>query len=61
MCNFGREHHEEQFCEIILNLDHWFRRCHLKDFLSRALEALMFNGAEPFMQFWWKALWGTLM
>ena len=43
---------EEQFCEIILNLDHWFRRCHLKDFLSRALAALMFGGAEPFMQFW---------
>ena len=22
LCNFGRVHHEEQFCEIILNLDH---------------------------------------
>ena len=33
---FGRRRHEEQFCEIILNLDHLFRRrCHLKDFLSR--------------------------
>ena len=21
LCNFGRRHHEEQFCEIILNLD----------------------------------------
>ena len=21
----------EHFCEIILNLDQWFRRCHLKD------------------------------
>ena len=21
LCNFGRAHHEEQFCEIILNLD----------------------------------------
>ena len=30
MCNFGREHHEKHFCEIILNLDQWFRRrCHL--------------------------------
>ena len=30
-CNFGRRNHEEQFCEIILNLDQWFRRrCHLK-------------------------------
>ena len=31
LCNFGRVHHEEQFCEIILNLDQWFRRkCRLK-------------------------------
>ena len=30
LCNFGRRHHEEQFCEIF-NLDQWFRRqCHLK-------------------------------
>ena len=21
LCNYGRLHHEEQFCEIILNLD----------------------------------------
>ena len=26
LCNFRRRHHEEQFCEIILNLDQWFRR-----------------------------------
>ena len=26
LCNFGRKHHEEQSCEIILNLDQWFRR-----------------------------------
>ena len=30
---FGRRHHEEQFCEIILNVDQWFRRCCLKIFL----------------------------
>ena len=30
----SKEHHEEQFCEIILNLDQCFRiRCHLKTFL----------------------------
>ena len=53
LCNFGRGHHEEQFCEIILNLDQWFRRrCHLKTFLSRALDALFFSGAVPFVQFW---------
>ena len=28
---------EEQFCEIILSLGQWFRRCRLKDFLSGAL------------------------
>ena len=33
LCNFGRGHHEEHLCEIILNLDQWFRRrCHLKTF-----------------------------
>ena len=32
--NFGRDHHEEHFCENILNLDQWFRRrCLLKIFL----------------------------
>ena len=31
LCNFGRGHHEEQLCKIILNLDHWFRRkCNFK-------------------------------
>ena len=48
LCNFGRRHQEEQFCEIILNLGQWFRRrCCLKDFLSGALVALLFSGAEP--------------
>ena len=52
LCNFYRGYHDEQFCEIILNLDHWFRRrCRLKLFLSRALEALVLSGAEPFVQF----------
>ena len=51
LCNFGRGYYEEQFCEIILNLGQWFRRCRLKDFLSGALAALLFCGAEPFMQF----------
>ena len=45
LCTFSRRHHEEQFCEIILNLDRWFRRFHLKDFLSGALAALLFSGA----------------
>ena len=33
LCNFGRVHREEQFCEIILNLDQWIRRFRLKTFL----------------------------
>ena len=34
---FDREYYEEQFCEHIL----FRRRCHLKDFLSGALAALL--------------------
>ena len=49
--NFGRGYHEKQFCELIMNLDQWFRRCCLKCFLSGALVARLFSGAEPFMQF----------
>ena len=52
LCNFGRGCHEEQLCEMILNLFQWFgRRCRLKYFLSGALAGLLFGGAEPFMQF----------
>ena len=52
LCYFGRGYFEEQFCEIILNLGLWLRsRCCLKDFLSGALTALLFGGAEPSMQF----------
>ena len=31
--NVDRGHHEEHFCKFILNLNHWFRGCHLKTFL----------------------------
>ena len=55
MCKFGKGIPEEQFCESILNLDLWYkRRCCLKDFLSGALAALVFSGAELFMQFFVK-------
>ena len=30
LCNFDRKHNEEQLCEFILNLNQWFKRCHLK-------------------------------
>ena len=42
---------QRAFCEIILILDKRFRGCQLKDFLSRALAALVFSGPEQFMQF----------
>ena len=40
LCNFGRVHHEEQFCEIVLNLDQRFRKkCHFKTFLIESCMA----------------------
>ena len=59
LCNFGTGYYEEQFCEIILNLGQWFR-CRLKDFLSGALAALLFD-VEPLIQLWKRASWGTFM
>ena len=42
----------KQFCKIIMNLDQRFmRRWGLYDYLTGALAALMFSGAEPFVQF----------
>ena len=52
MCYFGREHYEERFCDIILKLDRWVRRCHLKIVLFLALGAILFSGVEQFVQFW---------
>ena len=46
--DFGRRH----FCDIILNLDQWFRRCRSKYFLIRAMAASLFSGAEPLVLFW---------
>ena len=56
LCNFGTRGNEERFCEIILNFDRWFRRCCLKDFLSRAMAALLFGELEPFVQFLLRAI-----
>ena len=51
LSNFGKEHYEEEFCEIILNLDQCFRRNVINsDVLSRDLAAPLFRGAEPFVQ-----------
>ena len=33
----------------------------VKNFLSRALVAVLFSGAKPFKQFWKRASWGTFM
>ena len=53
LCNFGNRNQEEQFCEIILTLDKWFRRSlSLRNFLFVVLVALLFSGAEAFVQFW---------
>ena len=44
LCIIGRRHSEEQPCEIILNLDQWFRRkCCLKVFL-------IWSSGGPFVQ-----------
>ena len=51
----------EHFCEIIMNLNQWFRRCRLKDLLSGDLAVLLFNIEESFVQFWKRALWGTFL
>ena len=51
LCNFDRMHHNEQFCEIILNLDQWFRkRFRFKIFLIWSSGDPYFSGAEPFLQ-----------
>ena len=38
--NFGKGHYGEHSCEIILNLDKWFRsRCYLKEkFIERTID-----------------------
>ena len=45
LSNFERGYHGEHSCEVIWNLDQWFRRCRLKDFFFWALAALLFSGA----------------
>ena len=44
LCNFGKGHYEEQFFEIILNLNQWLRRrCLLKIFH-------IWSSSVPFVQ-----------
>ena len=52
LSNIGRRHHEKPFCEIVLNLDQWFREgCHLKLFLIWRSGVPFYSGVEPFVQF----------
>ena len=41
---------------------HWSRRrSNLKVFLFLALVAILFSGAEPFLQFWYRVIQGTFL
>ena len=53
LCNFGREHQEEQLFEFgsVVQEEMSFKGFLLKDFLSGAMATLLFSGVEPFMQF----------
>ena len=62
LCKFGRGHHEEHFCEIILNSDHGSGGNVIqKYFLSRALVAPLSSEAEPFVQIWQRASCETFL
>ena len=57
LCNFERGYYEEQFCEIIMNLDQSFRRRFLlKDISYLKLGGPFVQQSEPFVQFWKRAL-----
>ena len=56
--NSMRNNSVKLFC---LNLDQWFRRCRLKDFLSRSLEVLLFSGANNLRNFIRGHYTGTFM
>ena len=48
MCNFGRRHHEKQFC-VILSWTSGSGDVVNRYFLSGALAALLFSGVELFV------------
>ena len=53
--NLGRGHYKENFCEMILNLDKWFKRkCHLKIFLIYSSGCHLFF----FFSFFGRGGWG---
>ena len=53
LCDFGKRHHKEQFCKIILNFD-GSREILFKDISYLELwQSVLFSKAEPpFVQFW---------
>ena len=60
LCNISGGYHEEQFPEVILNLNQLFKRCPLKEFLSRALVALMFCRVKPFFAILVEGIMGNI-
>ena len=52
LSNFSGELPKEPSYEIISKSVHGFSRSRLKLYLFIALVAILFNGAEPFEQFW---------
>ena len=52
LCNFGRGHYEKHFCEIILNLDPWFRRCCIKLFLINSLGGNFLQQSRTICAIW---------
>ena len=48
LCNIGRGHHEEQFGEVILNLEQWFmRRSSLKTFFTKSSSGTYIQPSGP--------------
>ena len=48
---FGIGSYKEHLCEIILNLDQWFKRCHVKIFLIYSSDGHLVPPSESFKQF----------
>ena len=60
LSNISGGYHEEQFPVVILNLDQLFKRCPLKEFLTRALVALMFCRVKPFFAILVEGIMGNI-
>ena len=49
LCSFEPGHYKEHFCDIIFNLDQWFKDMLFKDISYLAL-APLFDRVEPYVQ-----------